>query len=1051
MKKKLALLLAAVMCLQPLAALSISAEGESAVEKVYADVYGVEIDFATADAATAAQSSITLAEGNGGAAVAVTATLTDTKVVVTPDSNVLLDVDTPYTITIGDETKDFQIKTMFYEDFEDLGSTYTVPTLTPEEIAGGAVVPLPGEDIAVSKDFSNNYGKYSLTAGTGGAFVRKVNGDTEVGVTSGAFTITDIDTFENLSDATVMADIKGYRKNRSASAMASAAQVNISMLSRSQITNETPYTKASKLLFKRAEFSVGTTDAAADDTIGATNSGYVNHTDGYYEFGKLVNEGSLIVTKDTAVDEISPNVPEESNEREIALRTNGKTITGFADAEPVTYTDASVETTAGDFVIGLAGSNRGLAVIDNVRVTIYTEDLSPAPTGTISEPVLDGDTTKLTLDFNEELTGIGPVTLDTITVLEDGFEVDKTITVDETDKSILNIVPDGLAADKTYTVIIPQGFGVADLRVEEATGFSLEKYIAPIPMAITDKALTPTSINITFDKDISAMTTTEDGYITVYTKVLGADDSTYTVIPYADITFTKEGNVLKIAPDTFAVDNTYKVVVAQGYGDTNTKITAETAEEYVVDFVKIEMTPTKVSGNLGVVMVEFDQPLDAGVATTGVKIFNAQTGAEQTATATIANGILNVAFPTMEKNVDYEIFIPEDFGTTAVGTKKDFRKKFKQEIVASEDFEGETVGDTIPGAKSAVTQADRWDLSPTPNHRGYMGSSQFTFTTSTIYNEDGTVRTLGTEDLENITLEFKHQSLFPIRDNTASSAKKYGQAFTFDFVKMNVIDGNNYTWLYFNAGSVLLRDRKAGSDINYTSAGLNYEKSGDVYKMPDGSFFVYKNGEEFASADPAYPFAGLVKNMGNEDVTASNMDPKDGNSIRIIKTGNTISLFVKNDAGTYVQKIAPTTTAIAQKKGAITYTGQGTGWYSLDDIELSAFKVYEETGITVAASTITPTGGDWTTATTATGELTLANYTNTDMDMAVVAVAYGANGKMLGAYYNDTVSGVAAGGRENVTFTLNNLNGEAVSVKVFVWDNTTNRAPMSVYELIATE
>ena len=1088
MKKKLALLLAAVMCLQPLAALSISAEGESAVEKVYADVYGVEIDFATADAATAAQSSISLAEKEGGAAVAVTATVStdvETKVVVTPDNSELLDVDTPYTLTIGDETKDFQIKTMFYEDFEDLGSTYTVPTLTPEEIAGGAVVPLPGEDIAVSKDFSNNYGKYSLTAGTGGAFVRKVGGDTEVGVTDGAFAITDIDTFENLADATLMADIKGYGKNSYNSSGTSALSPGVLcktiFLSRAYSTTDGGYEKAAKALYQRGKTSVGMIETDLYDFRSDTSGGEMSaEISGYvciddmdpndpplssglwrYEHGKTQdyrNDTSLTLAQKIIVGKDTP-VTSPSNERKLALRTNGKTLTNYASGSPLVYaSDEIVIPQEGDdidFVIGLNEDSKGLAVIDNVRVTIYTEDLSPAPTGTISEPVLDGDTTKLTLDFNEELTGIGPVTLDTITVLEDGFEVDKTITVDETDKSILNIVPDGLAADKTYTVIIPQGFGVADLRVEEATGFSLEKYIAPIPMAITDKALTPTSINITFDKDISAMTTTEDGYITVYTKVLGADDSTYTVIPYADITFTKEGNVLKIAPDTFAVDNTYKVVVAQGYGDTNTKITAETAEEYVVDFVKIELIPTKVTGNLGLVMVEFDRPIDSSITAANiaenVKIFNAQTGAQQTATPTVANGILNVTFPTMEKNVEYEIFIGEGFGTNVVGTKKDFRKKFVQEIVASEDFEGETVGATVPGAKSAVVQADRWDLSPTPNHRGHMGSARFAFTTSTTYNEDGTVKTLGTEELENLTLEFKHQSLFPIRDNTASSAKKYNQGFTFDIIRVNMVNDNNYNWLYINGSSVLLRD-KINGDTNLASGGLNYEKSGDAYKMPDGTLFVYNQGEEFASADPNYPYTGLVKNTAGADVTASSMDPKDGNVIRIVKTGNVISMFVKSaTTGEFVQKIAPTTMVSTQKKGSIIYTGNGTNWYSLDDIEISAFKVFEETGLTVAASTITPTGGDWTTATEATGEITLANYTDGDKDMAVVAVAYGANGKMLGAYYNDTVSGVAAGGRENVSFSLANLGGEAVSVKVFVWDNTTNRAPMTVRELIATE
>lgn len=1070
MKKKLALLLAAAICIQPLAALSISAEGESAVEKVYADVYGIEIDFTTAADATAAESSITLAEGNGGADVAVTAAVStdvETKVVVTPDGGATLDVDTPYTLTIGDETRDFQIKTMFYEDFEDL--TYDTYTGT-----------LPGEDIAVSKDFTNNYGKYSLTAGDGGAFVRKVNGDTEVGVTDGAFAITDIDTFENLSDATLMADVKGYGKNSYKSdgtdALSPGVLCKTIFLSRAYSTTDGGYEKAAKALYQRGKTSVGMIETDLYDFRSDTSGGEMSaEISGYvcidgmdpndpplssglwrYEHGKTQdykNDDSLELAQKIIVGKDTP-VTSPSNERKLALRTNGKTLTNYASGSPLVYaSDEIVIPQEGDdidFVIGLNEDSKGLAVIDNVRVTIYTEDLSPAPSGTISEPVLDGDTTKLTLDFSEELTGIGPVTLDTITVLEDGVEIDKNITVDETDKSILYIVPDGLAADKTYTVIVPQGFGVGDLRVEEATGYTLTKYIAPIPMAITDKALTPTSINITFDKDISTMTTTEEGFIRVYKKAIGADDGAYTEIPYANITFTKEGSVLKIAPNTFEVENTYKVVVAQGYGDASVKITADTAEEYVVDFEKIELIPTKVSGNLGVVMVEFDQPLDAAIPTTGVKIFNAQTGAEQTATATIVNGILNIAFPTMEKNVDYEIFIGEGFGTNAVGTKKDFRKKFKQEIVASEDFEGETVGDTVPGAKTAVKQADRWDESPTPNHRGYMSSGRFTFTTTTTYNEDGTVKTLGTEEMENLTIEFKHQSLFPIRDNTAQNAKKYNQSYTFDLLRFNYIDDNNYHYFYFNAGSALLWDKAANLQLAY--GGLNYEKSGDAYMMPDGSLFVYKNGEEFSSADPGYPSDMVVETAIHEIVTASGMDPKDGNSIRIVKTGNVISMFVKNEStGAYVQKVAPTTMRSSQKKGAILYTPQGTNYFSFDDIEISAFMVYDETGITVAASSITPTGGDWSTATTATGELTLANYTNTDMDMAVVAVAYGANGKMLGAYYNDTVSGVAAGGRENVSFTLNNLGGEAVSVKVFVWDNTTNRSPMSVYELIATE
>ena len=189
----------------------------------------------------------------------------------------------------------------------------------------------------------------------------------------------------------------------------------------------------------------------------------------------------------------------------------------------------------------------------------------------------------------------------------------------------------------------------------------------------------------------------------------------------------------------------------------------------------------------------------------------------------------------------------------------------------------------------------------------------------------------------------------------------------------------------------------------------------------------------------------MVKNKDGENQTTSDMNPKDGNSIKIVKTGNTISVYVKKATGEYEQKIAPQTMAIAQTKGAITYIAQGTTYYSLDDIEISAFKLYDETGITVATATsIAPT------ATEATGEITLANYTNTDMEMAVVTVAYGANGKMLGAYYNGE-DNLAAGGRQTVSFTLNNLYGEAVSVKAFVWDNATNKSPMTVHELIATE
>ncbi len=1041
MKKKLALLLAAVMSLQPLAAISIIAEGESTVEKVYADVYGIEIDFTTAGDAEAAESSISLAEKEGGAAVAVTATVStdvETKVVVTPDNSELLDVDTPYTLTIGDETKDFQIKTMFYEDFENL--TYDTYT--------GA---LPGEDIVDTKSFSNKYGNYSLTAGDGGAFVRKVNGDTEVGVTNGAFAITDIDTFENLSDATFMADIKGYRKNRLANAVATEGQVNISVLSRSQTTGSTEYTKASKLLLTYNSFEVGTTNASAEYTTAVGNTGYVipNDSDGNYGFGKLVNAGSLVVSKDTAVDGTN-----ESTERAIALRTNGTTITGFADAEAVTHTDASVETTAGDFVIGLTNLNRGLAVIDNVRVTMYTEDLSPIPSGTITAPTLNGDTTKLTLDFNEELTGIGPVSLDTIIVKENETEVEKVITVDETDKSILNIVlTEGITADNNYTVIIPNGFGVGDLRVEEAAGFTLQKDIAPTPMAITNKQLTPTSINITFDRNIEEITTTESGYITVYKKAIGADDSTYTEIPYANITFTKEDDVLKIAPNAFAVDNTYKVVIAQGYGDTNYKVTAQT--EYVVDFVQIEATPTEVTGNLGVVVVEFDQTIDTATPTTGVEILNTQTGEVMSTTATITtDGKLNVAFPTMEKGTEYEIFIPEGFGTEAVGTKKDFRKKFAQEIVASEDFEGTTVGDTIPGAITAKTQADRWDTSETPNHRGYKAGGTFVFSTNTTYNEDGTVKELGTSDMENLTIEFKHQALYPIRDNTGSGStkKKYNEPFLYDQFHFNKTNTSNYNWLYFMAGNLQLRDRNSGSDTNYSNTALDHERSGDAYRMSNGTLFVYNAGEAFSSAEESYPFAGKVLTTTGAEQTVSTTTPKDGNTIRIVKTGNTITVYVKNiSTGVFEQRIGPVTMASTQKKGSIEYVSAETGYYSLDDIEITAFKVYEETGIVAAAMSVTPTGGDWATATAAEGSITLVNYTAEDMNMAVVAVAYGENGEMLSAYYNNTVPGLDAAQRSNVTFSLNNLGRKTKSVKVFVWDNTTNRAPMSVYELIDTE
>ncbi len=997
MKKKWALLLAAVMALQPLSALTVNAE--ATVTGVYADVYGIEVDFS--EEPTAAElENLTLLKGESEE---VTVEWTDGEAGTKRTINVALDTDTKYTLSFGTTEKTFQVKTLFAENFDDTA------TFADADVSD-----------AEPSTFSNVYGEFEVNYGTYGAFIK--NG--RVWVTDGAFSITALDTNLDYDNATFTADIQGYGKNymggRGGTTLTApnTGVVNLYMLSRAGVANN----DAVGAQLQDAKFFLGKTSGTGvyttENTTGYTYTGAENFAFGAFKGKNSTPESytEITVDKDVAVESAS-------SEKTIGVRANGEMVKAFIGDE--IGAEAVTDTEAGAFSI--LADKTGVASIDNVIITTYTENVAPAISGTLSVEDITYDYDGIVLSFNESVEEVGPISRDKIEVYCDGTQVAITTSVDTEDSTKLIIVPDGYAADHAYEVVVPAGFGTPTLTTdaEWRESFDLES----TSITVTDEEFTLEGILFTFDTDLTDITDQAD-LDSIALEIDGVAVAT------ADRTITKDATTLLVMPNNaadYAVGKTYKVTIPEGFGTPNVYLHSE----YVFneEFTKIPLEVVEFTGNKGFVQVEFDIPLQSTTDVSGVEIRDAN-DAVVTATPSItADGMLKVDIPSMVRDEVYEIYIPENFGTEAIGTSKKILKKFSQKTIAYENFENN--GESF-GFESAI---------------GTIGTFKDPLDANNTMAVISGTQTIGVpqiELLDNYTFEFDQRIFYPIgidrtmnktlNESGGAHEASYNTATTtFNSLRFNYIDANNYFNMNFRETGGGYTE-KSGSDTSTGSVSaalwnkLDQVSHGDMYRSPEG-FIAYNYGDVFPADFKHFKSDGTR-------VLASERVPQPSSKYEVIKSGKNIKIN-KNAS----QILNVNFRFLTNTKGKIQFNSQGYSYEVWDNVRVSTFTLIDEPQV-VALNLTTDIvlGADGkSTQTAINGTFTLKNYTDEVKPTRAVVVAYGEDSEMLCANMISTTELQAGETQRAIAFDLDNTAGTK-TIKLFLWDDLAHKTKIENYD-----
>ena len=514
------------------------------IESVYADMYGVTVGFDMNVNQDDIDGYTLMCDEQP---VETTYEIDGNIVTLVPSS--LLEIDKVYTLNIAGQEKQFKIKKLFYEDF----SSY--------------------EDAALTEDLNgeNEYGQYSITLGEGEALFK--NG--ELAITNTSFVISDLYEAFDGRNVTFSADIKGYGKKSITAAgkelPANAGLVQILMNADSKNTenNYDSYTmkiNSTKCYIGKTD-STGTFGSQANAAYGADNE----------KFGfSIVNNSSNIIGEDYTYTE-------ESNCRNMGLRISSDGISAYADNDRLlNFAD---ETYNGGY-FSINADNRTLAVIDNIMLTYCTEDVIEPEYGEVVATDMTSDFNALYVTFDRTLHGT--TDFSKISVYENDALVTADISLNSEDEKILNIVPEGYSASNTYKVVIGEGFGTKTMYTYKE--YSFEKYIEPKEVKVIDTVMTAQNITVTLDTESDYNATLDRIHIYENDNLINAN-------------ITVNGNTIIIIPESYVIDNEYKIVIDPGFGGKNVYLFEEYSYTEVLSKKAIEVT--EITGDNKSVIITF--------------------------------------------------------------------------------------------------------------------------------------------------------------------------------------------------------------------------------------------------------------------------------------------------------------------------------------------------------------------------------------------------------------------------------------------------------------
>ena len=414
MKKRVSVLLTMCMMFQMILSVNVRAAG---MTEFYADIYGIFMEFdSKVSNDVIAGYSLML----GDEEIDTGFEIDGQNVKILPVEK--LKTDETYSLVMGETVKNFQIKTLFFEDFN--GETGSVDDTTVKE---------------------NEYGAYTLVPSEGEMFYQ----DGEFVLANSVLSITEINELYNNRKVTYSMDVKGYGKKYTETSKPNAGLVQIFMGIRGQHVDSNKEEYALRLT--NAKGYLGSVDS--DSKFTAISSEFYGADNEKYGFSTVTNNEVLIggnYTYDT-----------ESKKKEMSLRTYDNDITAFADGKVLTsITDNTYE----NGYFNIYCDQRTLAVVDNILITCMKEEMKAES--------LEHEIGSLKLKFDNSVAGVE--NFDKIRVYENDKMVNAEFSVDADEDTVITIIPENFKASSTYKIEVEEGFGGKDYSIFEKTEFSAD-------------------------------------------------------------------------------------------------------------------------------------------------------------------------------------------------------------------------------------------------------------------------------------------------------------------------------------------------------------------------------------------------------------------------------------------------------------------------------------------------------------------------------------------------------------------------------------------------
>ena len=779
MKRKLSVLLAGMLLSQ---SVNLAVVNADEITGIYADIYEISVN---SDFNASEEDVALLLEEKS---VAVNVNVTGKNISITPE-NGYFERDKVYKLKVGAVEKEFKIKTLFSESFD--------------EIQNGDI----------DGTVSNFYGNMNFVSPeNGNAFYQ----DNKLVLADSFMSISDFEQAEG-ENITFSADVEGYGKK--GVYISNGKPINVPIMNAGYMISYMGIGGEDKLSVAGAD--------AIELQQSIIKSGFFNSNCEYetdysckyppipfkeYEenekkdvfgFSKVINTDVLLH---------SYSYEKKSDTRSVAVRkTSDKLHALFNGEDVISFGDETAEANLLSFKAG----GCTVLVLDNILITCYTEDVAEPEKGEVKALELEGDFDGLYLSFDRTLKGTSDFSK--LHVYKDDEEVKKDISFADGESTIIKIVPEGYYAGHTYKVVVEEGFGTKHMWTYEETTY--EKYLEPQCISVTSSEINAQGIRIDFDSNIP--TGADKNKIKVYKN---NEECTASVMVYE--------TWVSVIPEGYELNNKYKVVIESGFGSKN--IYLEENYTFEGEYLKAEVFVEKIAGNSGVVYVTFSEDISDVKDLNFVGIYKDDKKLE--ADVTLSGNVITIKTGIdFETDEVYEIYIGR-FETENAVMKKAIRKQFTMKQILFEDFEDNELAEGVSAGGKIIADENKVsgisDEDAEQNKRRIIYNGELSISHSEIINA------------ENYDITFDFQMF---NANLNNDNKKYTDSVPYSNWYYNRKDTTTAYKIYVNPSTARNQtyNDKEGTWKDFSQQEHLGWVNGDAYydKQKD-KIFIYDLGDE---------------------------------------------------------------------------------------------------------------------------------------------------------------------------------------------------------------